>query len=177
MTSSSMMPTILLGLATGARSAAGVAATARYLAARSVGQAAEEPARFLASPRVAATVTAFAAMEVVADKLPFIPNRTDAAPLVGRIVAGAVLGAAIAAVSNRGRAQGALVGSVAAFAGAHLGFQLRRELAALLPAPVAALAEDAAVGALVAAGVSAMSDLEPRADRLIRSDGDGARTS
>ncbi len=137
---------------------AGVAATARGIASRRDGSTAQ-PARFLGSPHVAATVAALAAVELVADKLPFIPDRTDPAPLLGRIGAGALIGAGIAAVAGGDRAQGTLVGAVAAFAGAHLGFQLRRELAERLPAPVAALVEDTAVGVLVAAGLSAMSEL------------------
>jgi uncharacterized membrane protein len=135
---------------------AGVAATARGIVSRA-DQSTAQPARFLASPHVVATLNAIAAMELVADKLPFIPNRTDPAPLIGRVVAGGLIGAAIAAVAGHDRAQGTLIGAVAAFAGAHAGFQLRRALTAVLPAPVAGLVEDAAVGALAAAGISAMS--------------------
>ncbi|MGH9310283.1 MAG: DUF4126 domain-containing protein, partial [Vicinamibacterales bacterium] len=33
--------------------------------------------------------------EMMADKMPFIPSRTDALPLAGRIVSGALAGAAV----------------------------------------------------------------------------------
>ena len=156
---SSTLPTVLLAAATGARSMTGLAATARQIAAAGAAPSAPlpQPARWLATPRVAGSIAALAAMELVADKLPGIPNRTDPGPLLGRVATGGLIGAAIAAVAGSDRARGAVVGAAAAFAGAHLGFQLRRELAERLPAGVAALVEDAAVGAVAAAGVSAMT--------------------
>jgi uncharacterized membrane protein len=142
--SSPVVPTILLAAASGARSMTGVAATARALG----------------SPRVAGGAAALAAMELVADKLPFIPNRTDPGPLAGRVVAGGVIGAAIAGATGRNRVSGALAGAAAAFVSAHLSFHLRRELSAWLPATGAALVEDAIVGAVAAAGVSALTTQE-----------------
>lgn len=153
---SAIVPTILLSAATGARSLTGIAATARHLAVKPPRHRLAQPARFLAAPHVSSGIAALAAMELAADKLPFIPNRTDPGPLLGRIAGGALIGAALAAVSGRDRAAGAIVGAVAAFAGAHLGFQLRRELAEWLPATAAGMVEDAAVGAVVAAGISAI---------------------
>jgi uncharacterized membrane protein len=153
---SPLVPTILLAAATGARSMTGVAVAARSLAGAASSEPPVQPARFLADSRVAAAATTLAAMELAADKLPGIPNRTDPGPLVGRVVAGGLIGAAVAAVRGRDRAFGALVGAAAAFAGAHLSFQLRRELAELLPPALAALVEDAAVGAVAAAGASAI---------------------
>jgi uncharacterized membrane protein len=158
---SPLVPTILLAAATGARSMTGVAATARSVGALAPREVRTQPARFLASPQVAAGLTALAAMELAADKVPSIPNRTDPGPLLGRVVAGGLIGAAVAAVAGRDRAVGALVGGGAAFAGAHLSFELRRELAALLPPTLAALVEDAAVGALAAAGATAMREPQP----------------
>jgi len=153
---SPLVPTILLAAASGARSMTGLAATARHVAARAPAESPAQPARFLADSRVAAAATTLAAMELAADKLPGIPNRTDPGPLAGRVAAGGLIGAAVAAVLGRDRAFGALAGAAAAFAGAHLSFQLRRELAELLPATLAALVEDAVVGALAAAGASAI---------------------
>jgi len=158
---SPLVPTILLAAATGARSMTGVAAAARSLTGVESGEPPIQPARFLADSRVSAVVTTLAAMELAADKLPGIPNRIDPGPLVGRVAAGGLIGAAVAAVRGRDRAFGALVGAAAAFAGAHLSFQLRRELAELLPATLAALVEDAAVGALAAAGASAIAQPQP----------------
>ena len=143
MPQNSILPTVLLGAASGARSMSGLAATARVLAA----------------PRVAGGAAALAAMELVADKLPLIPNRTDPGPLLGRIVAGALVGVAIAAASGKDRARGAAVGAAAAFVGAHVSFIFRRELAEFLPPTAAALVEDAAVGAIAAAGANAAREV------------------
>jgi uncharacterized membrane protein len=151
------IPTILLATATGARTMAGLAATARSAAAIEPTIPSPQPARFLAAPGVAVGAAALAVMELVADKLPGIPNRTDPMPLVGRVIAGGVIGAAIAAVAERDRLRGAVVGAVAALLGAHLSFQLRRELAERLPSTLAAVVEDTAVGALAAAGFSALA--------------------
>jgi uncharacterized membrane protein len=151
------IPTILLAAATGARTMTGLAATARSAAAIEQAIPPLQPARLLAAPGVAAGATALAVMELVADKLPGIPNRTDPLPLAGRVIAGGVIGAAIAALTGRERLRGAAVGAVAALIGAHLGFQLRRELAERLPDPLAAVVEDITVGALAAAGLSAMT--------------------
>src|SRR3712207_6737063 len=98
MAASPTLPTICLAAATGARSMTGLAAAARYVAASS--GPLPQPARFLATPRVATGIAALAAMELVADKLPGVPNRTDAGPLLGRVVAGGVIGAALAAVAG-----------------------------------------------------------------------------
>jgi uncharacterized membrane protein len=160
---SPLVPTILLAAATGARSMTGVAATARRVGALAPAVTAPQPARFLADPRVADGLTALAAMELAADKLPGIPNRTDPGPLLGRVIGGGLIGATIAAVAGRDRAVGALVGGAAAIAGAHVGFALRRELSQLVPAPLAALVEDAVVGAVAAAGASALD--APRSSR------------
>jgi uncharacterized membrane protein len=157
MTESPTLATILLAAASGARTMTGLAATARRVTAVGSTTPLREPARWLSMPRVATGIAGLAAMELVADKLPGIPKRTDPGPLVGRIVAGGLIGAAIAAVAGTDRTRGALVGAGAAFAGAHLGFQLRRELSEWLPAGLAAVVEDAAVGAVAAAGVSAMT--------------------
>jgi uncharacterized membrane protein len=156
MQGSPTVPTILLAAATGARTMTGLAATARSAAAIESTVPPPQPARFLATPGVAAGAAALAVMELVADKLPGIPNRTDPLPLAGRVIAGGVIGAAIAAVAGRDRLRGAAVGAGAALIGAHLGFQLRRELALRLPDTLAAVVEDTAVGALAAAGFSAM---------------------
>src|SRR5687767_8871321 len=106
------LPTVLLAAATGARTMTGLAATARSVGSREPNAAQLQPARFVASRSVAGATAALAAMELLADKLPGIPNRTDALPLLGRAAAGALIGAAIAASARRDRASGAAVGAV-----------------------------------------------------------------
>jgi hypothetical protein len=103
---------------------------------RSAGLAAIAGARGMLGPALAARARAghpglraglyaLAAGEFLADKLPFIPARTEALPLAGRAVSGA--GVALATRPRGGNAVvAALLGAVAAVAGAYAGFTLRR---------------------------------------------------
>lgn len=150
------LATVLLAAATGARTFAGVAMTARHLATAS-GSDLPEPARSLARPHVAAAVSALAAFELVVDKLPFIGDRTDPGQLAGRLMGGAAIGASIAAVTGKDRAVYALLGAAAAFVGAHAGFRARRELSTVVPPTIAAVVEDAAVVALAQAGARSIA--------------------
>ena len=117
--------TLALGALTGMRSMAGPAA--------------------LALPQgglLGRMVGVLAAGELAADKTPFVGNRTDAGPLAGRAVIGAIVGG-VAAHQGKGNVlAGALVGGAAAFAMAHVAFRLRQRL----PKGVAGgLIEDAVV--------------------------------
>lgn len=101
------------------------------------------------APRLAPAMGLIAGAELVADKMPWIGNRTDAAPLVGRAVIGALLGAFVAHRNDDHPAAGAAIGASIAVVSAHAGARIRRGL----PGPPIArgLLEDAlvvAVGAL-----------------------------
>jgi uncharacterized membrane protein len=90
--------------------------------------------------------------ELVADKLPFTPNRTRPGPFGTRIVTGALAGAALLAGTGGSIAVGAVVGAVGGVAGTLAGFRARTGLVRSLGAPdyVVALAEDAlAVGGAI----------------------------
>jgi uncharacterized membrane protein len=116
------------GAVSGSRSMLGLA-----LAARSA------PARTLA--------LGLAAAELVADKSPRVPNRTDPIPLAGRMLTGALAGAACA--RNGNKLPTALAGAAGALTGTYVFFYLRRLATERLGAPplAAALTEDAmAVG-------------------------------
>src|SRR5437763_58300 len=64
--------------------------------------------------------------ELLADKLPFTPNRINPGPLAWRVVTGAASGAAIATTIRRPVAEGAVLGSLGAVAGAFAGYYARR---------------------------------------------------
>jgi len=104
---------------------------------------------FLGS-RTAVVVLSLAALaELVADKLPFTPNRTSLMPLAFRIVSGAVCGAAVCISAQHFVIFGALLGAVGAIAGAFSGYRIRHRLVTNrgLPDFAVAVAEDAiAVG-------------------------------
>lgn len=126
-----LVPLALLAAASGARTMAGVAAI---------------------SPRLPAKL--LAAGELIVDKVPSAPNRTDPALLLGRVVAGAVVGVAVGGRAGRNRVQSAVIGGLIAFASAHATFRLRRALGRRLPPVAAALVEDAMVVGAVAAGAA-----------------------
>lgn len=112
------------------------------------------PLEFLGSAAAANTFAVLAAGEIIADKTPAIPNRTDPFPLAGRAMTGGLCGAAIALSSRKPLVWGALLGGAAAIGGAFLGYQLRKRATrqAGLPDFVVALCEDAlAVGSALAA--------------------------
>ena len=83
-----------------------------------------------------------AGVELIGDKLPFVPSRTKPLPYLGRVASGAYCGHRVA-----GQA-GALVGAAAAAAGTSIGHQARKLPNKNSSALVAALLEDAlAIGA------------------------------
>ena len=112
-----------------------------------------EPFQFLTSPRCANVSLGLATAELIADKLPFTPNRTSALPLIGRGLAGAAVGGAICSCFKRRPFWGAVAGAAGAIGGAYAGFYLRRSLtkSGKLPDLLVALAEDAlAIGSAIA---------------------------
>ena len=129
MTSTALRKTLAVGALTGMRSMAGAAA----LAAERGGP-------------MAGFVGLMAGGEMIADKTSFVGNRTDAAPLIGRAVLGAVVGGIIAHEEDANVVLGALLGASAAVVVAHLAFQVRKRVP--LPNVAAGLAEDALVVAL-----------------------------
>jgi uncharacterized membrane protein len=94
--------------------------------------------------RVATTLEAVAAAELVADKLPFTPSRTRPLSLLARATSGAVVGAAL---SRKRRGAGAVVGAMAAVATTFGLHRLRGVLTNRLRVPnlIAGALEDALV--------------------------------
>jgi uncharacterized membrane protein len=68
--------------------------------------------------------------EVVADKTPFVPNRTDPAALIGRAVSGGAVGAAVFSARRRSVVIGAAIGAVAAIGATYAAFHLRKKAVA-----------------------------------------------
>ena len=89
----------------------------------------------------------FALGELIADKLPFIPPRTQAGPLGVRILFGAVCGAAICISVGASPILGAVLGGLGSVAGAFAGYHYRRQFSSMLPdLPLALLEDLVAVG-------------------------------
>jgi uncharacterized membrane protein len=82
--------------------------------------------------------------ELIADKLPFIPGRTQPGPLGARIIFGALCAAALCFSGGASLFLGAILGAVGGIAGAFAGYNYRRWLSrgAKLPDLLIALLED-----------------------------------
>ena len=99
---------------------------------------------FLANKISLVIFSLFALGELIADKLPFIPGRTQPGPLGVRIIFGAICGAALCISAGTAPAFGAVLGGLGAVAGAFAGYQYRRRLSrgAKVPDFLLALLED-----------------------------------
>jgi uncharacterized membrane protein len=111
----------------------------------------------LSSVTAGRVLPALAIGELIADKLPGIPARIEAGPLVGRAFVGAVLGWS-AGRGRLGRAAAAAIGAAAAVAGAKAGYHARRRLTERHHVPDSAIAviEDAITVTVASAAVSRM---------------------
>jgi uncharacterized membrane protein len=84
----------------------------------------------------------FAIGELIADKLPFIPGRTQAGPLGVRVVFGAMCGAALCISAATSPVFGAILGGLGGAAGAFAGYNYRLRLSPAVPDLLLALLED-----------------------------------
>ena len=102
---------------------------------------------FLNSAGALSTSALLAAGELIADKLPSTPARTDLGPLAVRAVSGGVSGAVIFSANRRSPWVGALLGAAAAVGSAYAAFYMRKTAKEKLHVPdfVLAAAEDALV--------------------------------
>ncbi|HEU5014347.1 MAG TPA: DUF4126 family protein [Roseiflexaceae bacterium] len=130
----------------GSRSMSPTALLSLYLTQRS-----SPPKQWIAqrlSSTSGAIITSTLALgELVADKLPQTPNRTDAPALIGRMISGGGVGALLGALHDQPAWLCAICGSVAAAAETFATFYLRRGLGQALPIPdpLIALLEDGLV--------------------------------
>jgi uncharacterized membrane protein len=103
--------------------------------------------RFFRSPYVLIGANALALGELIADKLPFIPNRTAFPPLCARALSGAMIGASLYAGEELSPAEGAVVGGLSAIIATYATYQIRRTLTKtfLIPDFIIALVEDSLI--------------------------------
>lgn len=108
------------------------------------------PLAFMGSTAAVVVLTLGAAIEYVVDVLPTTPRRTAPAPLIARILMGALAGACLCVSANQSLVLGGLLGGIGGGIGAFAGYEIRKRLVAGLKVKdvVIALAEDVvAVGA------------------------------
>lgn len=133
----------------------------RYTAGRAVALGAMSGMRSMAGPAVLAieaepqthltrAIPVLAAGELIADKLPFIGDRTDPLPLAGRALMGAISGAFVARETEGSAVLGGLLGAATAIVVAHLAYRARG-LAHDRLGPAAGFIEDAVVVGMGAA--------------------------
>ena len=79
----------------------------------------------IGSTFVVAIFTLLAAFELVADKMPWMPDRTTTMSLVARAVMGALTGACVAAAGGQWAGAGAACGIAGGMAGAFAGYHAR----------------------------------------------------
>lgn len=113
---------------------------------------------FWAATLTAAIVfTILATIELIADKQPWISDRTSAGPLLGRLVFGGLVGAIVAAGLNGSEFEGIVLGVGGALIGAFGGHMVRREIVERSRGkdwPVAVAEDLVAVGfAVIAMGI------------------------
>lgn len=101
----------------------------------------------LASPRASRLLRILAIGEMVADKLPMVPSRVSAGPLTVRVLSGGISGAAVCGAARKRTGVGAVLGGLAAVAGAYGLYHLRRKVGREtgVPDPVLGVVEDAIV--------------------------------
>jgi uncharacterized membrane protein len=131
-----------IGAVSGLRSMSAPAIVAEA-ASRNIVSLKKTPLSWLASNAAGRTSALLALGELVADKLPFMPDRTDSPSLLWRAVSGAGCGYAICGSgrSKKGAWMSAFVGATAAVAASYAGLEFRRRVK--LPPFAAALIEDA----------------------------------
>jgi uncharacterized membrane protein len=100
------------------------------------------PLAFVGSTTAVAIFSLLAISELVADKLPMIPKRTAAAPLIARIITGGLCGACLCAAEAKSLFAGTLLGGIGGIIGAFLGYNIRRRLDLHVKDIVVAICED-----------------------------------
>jgi uncharacterized membrane protein len=101
------------------------------------------------APPIAATL---AVGEIIGDKLPWTPNRTETPGLLARVVSGAVIGGSICAGYKKSVPFGSALGALSAIAAAYAGQNIRRSISKKtgIPSPVLGGVED-----IIAVGIGA----------------------
>lgn len=148
---------LLVGFATGLRSMTSLGTFAAERNDASLGPAPWKDLPVLSNPAGRVALQASTVGEMVMDKTPFVPSRTNPGPLGGRMAFGALAGLAIGMLGAGAGARvlGALTGALAAAAGAYGGNAYRSGVtkATGLPDLPVALVEDAAAVLLARKGV------------------------
>jgi uncharacterized membrane protein len=141
---------VALGIVAGMRSQMPLALLALAANQKKFAPRAGPPLGLLRSP-IALGVLGLAGIgELIVDKLPFTPNRTEPGSLVGRTISGGIAGAAIGHDRHSAALKGAFAGAVAAGLATEGTYHLRAAAGRItgLPDPLLGAVEDALAIAL-----------------------------
>jgi len=119
---------VILGAVAGMRTMLAPALLSSALKKRSSKRLRRSNLRFMQSGSTATVFKLLAAGELVGDKLPMTPNRTELAGLIGRGVSGALVGATLAKTQRVSPLAGAGVGLSSALVSTHAFYLLRKKL-------------------------------------------------
>lgn len=138
-----------LGFATlaGMRSMSAPALLSHFLSHHPTRNLRFSPLRVLQKPFVATGLKLAAGSEMLADKMPGMPDRIAPPVLLGRLLAGALVGATWYKSRRGSSATGAVVGGLGAVVATFISFGLRKGISAQSGVPIAAVGvgEDALV--------------------------------
>jgi uncharacterized membrane protein len=152
----------VLGFATlaGMRSMSAPALLSHYFSRQPANGLSASPLRFLQKPLTASVLKVVAAGEMVADKLPMMPDRTAPPVLLGRLLSGALVGAAWYKSRHGSVLGGGLLGGLVAVGATYLSYALRTGASQQtgLPISVVGVGEDALV---LAGGSALVKGLQP----------------
>jgi uncharacterized membrane protein len=153
-----------MGFATlaGMRSMSAPAFASHYLSRQPHTGLAGSRLRFLQKPFTAGLLKVLAAGEIVADKLPGTPNRIAPEIMAGRLLSGALVGAAWYKSRHGSALGGGLLGAAVAFASTIVSYALRTGISEKSGVPVAlvGVGEDALV---LAGGAALIGSQRPAA--------------
>ena len=90
------------------------------------------PLAFMGSTTAVVIFSILAVVELITDLLPQTPKRTAAAPLIARILIGALCGASLCGAGNQPLIIGTILGAVGGLIGAFAGYKIRIELVSAL---------------------------------------------
>ena len=152
----------VVGFATlaGMRSMSAPAFLSHYLSRQPHAGLAGSRLRFMQKPATATVLKVLAAGELVADKLPATPDRTAPPVLLGRLLSGALVGAAWYRARHGSALRGGLLGGVVAVVSTFISYELRTRISKQTDTPVAlvGVGEDALV---LAGGAALLSGQQP----------------
>ncbi len=145
-----MWEPISIGFVSGLRTALGPTLASERVTHTQPRALDDSPLRFMADPKAATAMKVMVAGEMIADKLPWTPDRIHPVVLTGRAASGALAGATIHSARGRSPIAGAIMGALAAVAGAYVGYTLRMAMIRRAGAPnsLAGVVEDVATLAL-----------------------------